>query len=511
MKAICFSRVSTEAQTIESQKDELIKEAHRQGYSDDDIIAIDFKESGISLSKEDRRGIKMLEDCLEKTTDADCFICYEVSRIGRRADVIFYVRDLLLKHACRWIVLQPYIEVIDSSGKLSQMGNIMLGLFTTFSESEMTIKKERMRRGKIKAASEGKFIGAWIPYGYRVDEKKNIVIDEEAAQNVRDIFADYHAGLSYKTIAQKYSIFNVDKDGKAWTMKSGIRHIITNSAYTGRGKRYVVYPRIISDELFDAVQKDRAEHVTLEKSKKKYTYYCSKLIRDAVSGYRLNGSSALFRYQINSSCLANLKECMSISINLMDSITWEVACRVSENSLGSNQEAEIKKMIDYISLKKNALKAKKSYLETCHKKIDMVNKRIIDLKITEDKGDAMIAEIEVEMQETETEMMTIDNDLSNAIIYKTYLESVGLVNNDVRSITDDLQRCNIIAGCIKCISLQKNKTGDFDAVYTINDNSTIKLHINSLTREVTENNKRFDYQYLKRFVVRDYRKKKSEA
>ena len=52
---------------------------------------------------------------------------------------------------------------------------------------------------------EGKFTGAWEPYGYRKSEqdRHQLVVDEEAAGHLREIFTMYMDGCSYSDIAKR--------------------------------------------------------------------------------------------------------------------------------------------------------------------------------------------------------------------------------------------------------------------------------------------------------------------
>ena len=56
-KAIILSRVSSEHQTLEQQTEAVLKEVEKDGYSDDNIIIIEDKESAIKLSEPYRKGI----------------------------------------------------------------------------------------------------------------------------------------------------------------------------------------------------------------------------------------------------------------------------------------------------------------------------------------------------------------------------------------------------------------------------------------------------------------------
>ena len=54
---ICFCRVSTQQQDLIQQTNSIISEADRMGYDKDHQIIIEYKESGIQLSSNERAGI----------------------------------------------------------------------------------------------------------------------------------------------------------------------------------------------------------------------------------------------------------------------------------------------------------------------------------------------------------------------------------------------------------------------------------------------------------------------
>ena len=143
-KIILFSRTSTTEQDIEQQTKDLVNEAKHLGYPIKNHVVIEYQESGIKLGASERLGIQKLKEAVLNDKDVDCVLCWELTRIGRRADVIYNIRDFLLEHKKRWIVLKPsFIEIIDKEGNLTQTSYLLLGIFTAFAEQEMVLKKER--------------------------------------------------------------------------------------------------------------------------------------------------------------------------------------------------------------------------------------------------------------------------------------------------------------------------------------------------------------------------------
>lgn len=96
-KVIILSRVSTESQNLEQQTQEILKQVYKDGYTDEDIIIIEDKESAIKLSEEERNGINRLEMYIESNTKIDSIYIYELSRLSRRQKVLFSLREYLIE------------------------------------------------------------------------------------------------------------------------------------------------------------------------------------------------------------------------------------------------------------------------------------------------------------------------------------------------------------------------------------------------------------------------------
>ena len=96
-KVIILSRVSTESQNLEQQTQEILKQVYKDGYTDEDIIIIEDKESAIKLSEEERNGINRLKMYIESNTKIDSIYIYELSRLSRRQKVLFSLREYLIE------------------------------------------------------------------------------------------------------------------------------------------------------------------------------------------------------------------------------------------------------------------------------------------------------------------------------------------------------------------------------------------------------------------------------
>ena len=86
-KVVLFVRVSTENQELESQIEALKQSAYIDGYSDDDLIVIAKKESGVKLKEAEREGLNELKRVIERN-EIDGVYLFELSRLSR--DLSFF-------------------------------------------------------------------------------------------------------------------------------------------------------------------------------------------------------------------------------------------------------------------------------------------------------------------------------------------------------------------------------------------------------------------------------------
>ena len=162
-RAIILSRVSSLQQTLEQQTEAVLKEVRKDGYTDDDIIIIEDKESAIKLSEEERNGLNKMKESISSDPSINAVYLYELSRLSRRQSTLFSIRDYLIERNIQLICLQPYMKLLDEDGRMSQTASLMFSIFSSFSETEMSIKKERMMRGRRYNKAVGKHSGGRTP------------------------------------------------------------------------------------------------------------------------------------------------------------------------------------------------------------------------------------------------------------------------------------------------------------------------------------------------------------
>ena len=278
-KCVLFVRVNSE------QTSNLSRYAEMHGYSLENQVIVANKESGTKLSFEDREGFTQLFKVLDEGEVTAVFVA-EVSRIGRRDDVIARFKRVLIDRKINLYVQLDEFRLFNEDGSLNSNGIIMFNIVATLAEREMLEKKSRFNRGKVRAVKEGRLQAGNPIFGYKYDdERTKLIEDEEAASCVRDIYNMYARGKSmneiYDFLVQEGKCpekFPVKTDRH---VKQGIIcQILANASYAGRKRKgcATVYPAIVKREVFDFVEQERKRRKNECKINTKYVYYAKGLI-----------------------------------------------------------------------------------------------------------------------------------------------------------------------------------------------------------------------------------------
>lgn len=383
-KIILFVRVSTESQELDSQLDALKSAAYADGYTDDDIIIVAKKESGVKLKEAEREGLNDLKRAIERN-DIDGVYLYELSRLSRDPVTLYSLRDnIFKKERIQLKCLKPSFTLLEEPDrtKFDTMGSLVFSIFGCFAEQEVIEKKERFYRGRAQKAIEGKFSGGRIPYGYSIDAEQDnlIVVDEEEASTIRTIFDMYESGYSQPLIALelqergiKYHTFfgNKRSEEKNFTVHF-VGHILGNELLTGRKLKgdtaafERTYPPIISEEQFDRCREIANKNNT-KFGKVARIYYAGGILVCPDCGFKMHARVGSYKYHCNHSSntaykqkissVSYVKECnntASISINALDSLLWYLAVENESKYLLGSAMADITQLEE----KKNVVKEK---------------------------------------------------------------------------------------------------------------------------------------------------------
>lgn len=184
-----------ESESIQNQKTMLINYCIEKGwqingiYSDDDYSGADSHRPGWN---------SVLKDCEEGI--CSIVVCKTQSRFSRDMEMIEkYIHGKFIEWGVRFIGV---VDNVDTSIKGNKKARQINGLINEWYLDDLSDNVKATLSAKRK---HGDFVGSFAPYGYLVDKnnKNHLVIDNEAAEVVRRIFAMYIDGQGYISIAKR--------------------------------------------------------------------------------------------------------------------------------------------------------------------------------------------------------------------------------------------------------------------------------------------------------------------
>ena len=258
---------SAESESISNQRDFLIDYAEKNNLNVVEILTDD----GYSGTNFDRPGFKRLIKLIEDKS-IDTIITKDLSRLGR--DYIqtgYYLEQYFPLHKIRYIAVNDYIDTAIQSGNSD-----MTPFRAVFNDMYAKDISKKVRTALDTKKRQGKFVGAYAPYGYKKDitDKNHLVIDEGPADVVRQIFKDFLRGESVIGIAHKLTENKVptpseykkltatQKYFKGVWSDTMVKNILSNPTYIGNLTQN--RSRKISYKVNKKVRLPEAEWITVE-------------------------------------------------------------------------------------------------------------------------------------------------------------------------------------------------------------------------------------------------------
>lgn len=180
--------------SIQNQKSMLIAYAMEQGwdiyhiYSDDDYTGADRKRPEFNHLLEDAQRRKF-----------DIILCKTQSRFTRELELVEkYIHGLFPIWGIRFVSIVDNADTANKGNKKSRQIN---GLVNEWYLEDMS---ENIRSVLVNRRKNGFHIGAFPLYGYKKDpeQKGHLIIDEEAAAVVREVFVLFAQGYGKTAIAR---------------------------------------------------------------------------------------------------------------------------------------------------------------------------------------------------------------------------------------------------------------------------------------------------------------------
>jgi DNA invertase Pin-like site-specific DNA recombinase len=522
MKAIALIRVSTLHQDLNQQTEAVIAEIVKDGYKKENIILIEEKESAVKLDEEARLGINRMKSSIEDDAEINAVYVFELSRLSRRPDVLYSVRDYLINRKIQLIVLKPYMRLLEDDGQVSQTASIMFAIFGALAEQEGYVRKERLARGKLTKKVQGIWAGGNLPFGYTVNPKTHAIeVDPVQADIVRRMFTMYV--LEGKSTGEIAKYFNQTGElqsctGKATveTARCAIGHMLKNPVYIGekswnrRGNKPVenVYPRIITDELLEAAKQRlaRVKGNTPVERRRKYVYFCKGLIKDT-QGHKLSGFAVANAYKYSEETFDGNRYNITVPLNLVDSLVWHFVKEYRSNNtpikitdLRKQSKSEINEYI-----KKIGTAYKK--VDELDKKIVKINDRIVSGRLKESVGDTMIDQITEQIDRLKTDIVEWTLRMQHLAELIDRIDRGDAVNPETAGTDEEM--AEIVKDCVLSVEVEQSFSwGIYDMTITFEDYSFKMIRFKSMSRKAWDSltGENIEFEYMERYVRPDTQK-----
>ena len=270
-----YIRVSTEEQaregySINAQKEKLKQYAFVRGWDIYDF----YIDDGVSAKNVEGRPevLRMIKDVNKGKVNN--VLVYKIDRLTRSTRNLIDFIDLFDKRSCSF---NSITEAIDTSTATGRMFIKIVGIFAEFERENLA---ERVSFGYEQKANEGNYINSKGVYGFDYIQGNggDLIVNEEEAQMIKNIYDWYLKGNSFSGICRKLDKMKTPtKRGGQW-YSSTIRSILTNPLYIGKVRYGVMkdiktakiidstrYEKILDEETFYRVQeviKDRKINMT---------------------------------------------------------------------------------------------------------------------------------------------------------------------------------------------------------------------------------------------------------
>ena len=285
--AVIYARYSCDAQTEQSIEGQL-RECQKYAKAHDILILETYIDRAMSGTNDNRFDFqRMLKDSEKRQWDY--VIVYKLDRFSRNKYESVVHKKTLKDNGVK---LLSAMEQIPDTPE----GTLMEALLEGFNQYYSEELAQKVNRGIRESWLKGNTTGGQPIFGYDVVDKK-CIINEYEAEIIRETFTKYAQGYKARAIAADMQERGLRrKNGKLIDAKY-LYFILHNKRYTGKVEHHgVVYdnifPRIISDELWYAVNTINEENKLAPSRKKEiFDYILSGKLVCGLCKHKMLGES----------------------------------------------------------------------------------------------------------------------------------------------------------------------------------------------------------------------------
>lgn len=282
--AVIYARYSSERQTEQSIEGQL-RVCNDYAERNEIRIVDTYIDRAMTGTNDNRVDFqRMLKDSSKKAWDY--VLVYKLDRFSRNKYEMAMHKKTLKDNG---IKLLSAMENIPDTPE----GIILESLLEGMAEYYSAELSQKVRRGMNETRHKGNFTGGIVLYGYKVENHK-VLINEDEAQIVRKLYLDFASGRLITEILQELRDTGILYRGKPFA-RNTLYNLIKNEKYSGKyiynGETFTnIYPQIIPDELFETVR-NKVENNKYGKHKPNVIYLFKNKLKCGYCGHSVNSDA----------------------------------------------------------------------------------------------------------------------------------------------------------------------------------------------------------------------------
>ena len=246
--AVIYARYSSDNQTEQSIEGQ-VRVCTEYAKSHDILILDTYVDRAMTGTNDLRPDFqRMIKDSTKR--EWDYVLVYKLDRFSRDKYATAIHKKTLQSNGVK---LLSAMENIPDTPEGIILESLLEGMNQYYS-AELA---QKVKRGMNESRKKGQFTGGYLLYGYKVENKK-IIVDEEQADIIRYIFEAFANGVYVKDIIANLTERGILNRGKPFA-RNTVYRLLDNEKYVGiyrHGEEAIenIYPPIISKELFARVR-----------------------------------------------------------------------------------------------------------------------------------------------------------------------------------------------------------------------------------------------------------------
>lgn len=284
MEALLYTRVSREEQVKFGLSLGAQLEALKSYCAENNLkIRNIYSDEGISGGSIKKR--KAFQKMIKEAEPGDIILFTKLDRFSRNLiDANLVVQDLEERNISIKAINEDDIDTSTADGKF--IFNLKLSL----AQREREKVSERIKDVNIYKIKKGEAISGTVPYGYKIENKKYVIVESEA-QEIRDLFDMF---IKTQNLTNTTNWWNENHPNDLRSSGSLRYSKLKNKIYLGihpSGLNNEFCEPIITKEQFDETQRifEGNRNIRGSKTKTKNVYLFSKLIRCPKCGCTMAG------------------------------------------------------------------------------------------------------------------------------------------------------------------------------------------------------------------------------